>query len=225
MLYVRPRIFYGHREQGEAGSAGHARRHVRSSHVEEGEGGAHTRYVIMCCVDMRPFSMAFQPGFRYFVGGFSPAYVQSTIHHETMERILDRIGGGRTRRHLGEAPGAACFCGRTRVLWARVRRAVRHDEYEWRRVLLSRRFVRPEGFHGDGEADANYEGFPGHAHSARRGTLDPPGQCQHPPICFCSLLFKDKWCGCEVVLTYFLAGVVPLALFCFSFCFCSSMYF
>lgn len=32
----------------------------------------HTRYVIMCCVDMRPFSMAFQPGFRYFVGGFLP---------------------------------------------------------------------------------------------------------------------------------------------------------
>ena len=29
----------------------------------------HVRYVIMCCVDVRPFSMAHRAGFQYFVGG------------------------------------------------------------------------------------------------------------------------------------------------------------
>lgn len=51
----------------------------------------HTRYVIMCCVDIRPFSMASQPGFQYFIGGLHPSYAQSTIHHSTMERILDDL--------------------------------------------------------------------------------------------------------------------------------------
>ncbi|CAM9575148.1 unnamed protein product, partial [Ectocarpus sp. 4 AP-2014] len=53
----------------------------------------HTRYVIMCCVDVRPFSMAMQPGSQYFAGGLSPGYVQSKIHHATAERILTGLVG------------------------------------------------------------------------------------------------------------------------------------
>ncbi|CAN0069286.1 unnamed protein product, partial [Pylaiella littoralis] len=51
----------------------------------------HVRYVIMCCVDVRPFSMAERAGFQYFVGGLSPSYVQETIHKSTMENILDAL--------------------------------------------------------------------------------------------------------------------------------------
>ena len=51
----------------------------------------HTRYVIMCWVDVRPFSMARHTGFQYFIGGLCPSYVQSIIHHTTMERILDEL--------------------------------------------------------------------------------------------------------------------------------------
>lgn len=49
------------------------------------------RYVIMCCVDMRPFSMAHRAGFQYFVGGLSPAYVTETIHKSTLSNILDAL--------------------------------------------------------------------------------------------------------------------------------------
>ncbi|CAN0446287.1 unnamed protein product, partial [Pylaiella littoralis] len=45
----------------------------------------------MCCVDVRPFSMAERAGFQYFVGGLSPSYVQETIHKSTMEKILDAL--------------------------------------------------------------------------------------------------------------------------------------
>lgn len=51
----------------------------------------HVRYVIMCCVDMRPFSMAERAGFQYFVGGLNPSYVTETIHKSTMEDILDAL--------------------------------------------------------------------------------------------------------------------------------------
>ncbi|CAM9297061.1 unnamed protein product [Pylaiella littoralis] len=45
----------------------------------------------MCCVDVRPFSMAASMGFQYFVGGLSPSYMQQTIHKATMERILEAL--------------------------------------------------------------------------------------------------------------------------------------
>ncbi|CAN0351513.1 unnamed protein product [Pylaiella littoralis] len=45
----------------------------------------------MCCVDMRPFSMAHPAGFQYFVGGLSPAYVTETIHKSTLSNILDAL--------------------------------------------------------------------------------------------------------------------------------------
>jgi hypothetical protein len=35
----------------------------------------HRRYVIMCVADLRPCSMASQPGFKIFLAGFSPVYV------------------------------------------------------------------------------------------------------------------------------------------------------
>ena len=51
----------------------------------------HTRYVIICCVDVRPFNLARQSRFQTFIGGLCPAYVQTTIHHDTMSRILDGL--------------------------------------------------------------------------------------------------------------------------------------
>lgn len=51
----------------------------------------HMKYVIMCCVDVRPFSMAMNVGFQYFIAGLSPSYARSAIHHTTIERILDRL--------------------------------------------------------------------------------------------------------------------------------------
>ena len=58
--------------------------------TEEKEG-QHTRYVIICCVDVQPFNMARQSGFQNFIGGLCLAYVQTTIHHDTMGRILDGL--------------------------------------------------------------------------------------------------------------------------------------
>ena len=37
------------------------------------------RYVAMCAVDFRPFSMFDTPAFRWCLGGFSPAYIQKPI--------------------------------------------------------------------------------------------------------------------------------------------------
>lgn len=49
------------------------------------------RYVAMCAVDFRPFSMFETPAFRWYLGGFSPAFVQKPMHGTTIDRHLDGL--------------------------------------------------------------------------------------------------------------------------------------
>ena len=49
------------------------------------------RYVAMCAVDIRPFSMFDTPAFRWYLGGFSPAYIQKPMHGTTIDRHLDGL--------------------------------------------------------------------------------------------------------------------------------------
>ncbi|CAM9258714.1 unnamed protein product, partial [Pylaiella littoralis] len=49
------------------------------------------RYVAMCAVDFRPFSMFDSPAFRWYLGGFSPAYIQNPMHATTIDGHLDQL--------------------------------------------------------------------------------------------------------------------------------------
>lgn len=45
----------------------------------------------MCAVDARPFSMSDTPAFRWYLGGFSEAYVEKPMHGTTVDRHLDEL--------------------------------------------------------------------------------------------------------------------------------------
>lgn len=49
------------------------------------------RYVAMCAVDFRPFSMFNSSAFRWYLGGFSPAYIQNPMHATTIDGHLDQL--------------------------------------------------------------------------------------------------------------------------------------
>ena len=49
------------------------------------------RYVAMCAIELRPYSMSASPAFQHYLGGFSPAYVTETIHPSTIDRILGEL--------------------------------------------------------------------------------------------------------------------------------------
>eukprot|EP00904_Undaria_pinnatifida_P001773 jgi/Undpi1/11597/HiC_scaffold_30.g13892.m1 len=49
------------------------------------------RYVAMCAVNFRPFSMINTPAFCWYLGGFSPAYMEKELHNTTLEGHLDSL--------------------------------------------------------------------------------------------------------------------------------------
>ena len=49
------------------------------------------RYVAMCAVDFRPFSMINIPAFCWYLGGFSPAYMEKEMHKTTLEGHLSSL--------------------------------------------------------------------------------------------------------------------------------------
>ena len=49
---------------------------------------ADLRYVIWCCINLRPEQMRFDDGFQLFVGALVPEYVHTTMAKETSNSVL-----------------------------------------------------------------------------------------------------------------------------------------
>ena len=49
------------------------------------------RYVIWCCINLRPQQMRYDDGFKLFVGILSPEYVDSTMSTTTFDKTLDTL--------------------------------------------------------------------------------------------------------------------------------------
>ena len=52
---------------------------------------ADLRYVIWCCINLRPQQMRYDDGFKLFVGILSPEYVDSTMPTNTFDKTLDTL--------------------------------------------------------------------------------------------------------------------------------------
>ena len=58
---------------------------------ERGRSFAALRYVIWCCINLRPEQMRFDDGFQLFVGALAPEYVHTTIAKETFNSVLGTV--------------------------------------------------------------------------------------------------------------------------------------
>ena len=76
---------------------------------------ADLRYVIWCCINLRPEQMRFDDGFQLFVGALAPEYVQPTMAKETLcdgvkKNVLDDLRSFREESlavgYSGAFPGA-----------------------------------------------------------------------------------------------------------------------
>eukprot|EP00903_Cladosiphon_okamuranus_P011710 g11013.t1 len=52
---------------------------------------ADLRYVIWCCINLRPQQMRYDDGFKLFVGALSPQYVDTTMAPTTFNKVLDAL--------------------------------------------------------------------------------------------------------------------------------------
>ncbi|CAB1104121.1 unnamed protein product [Ectocarpus sp. CCAP 1310/34] len=52
---------------------------------------ADLRYVIWCCINLRPQQMRYDDGFKLFVGVLSPQYVDTTMASTTFNKVLDAL--------------------------------------------------------------------------------------------------------------------------------------
>lgn len=52
---------------------------------------ADLRFVIWCCINLRPEQMRYDDGFKLFVGALAPEYVNTTMAKETFNLILGTL--------------------------------------------------------------------------------------------------------------------------------------
>ncbi|CAB1106218.1 unnamed protein product [Ectocarpus sp. CCAP 1310/34] len=52
---------------------------------------ADLRYMIWCCINLRPMQMRYDDGFKLFVGALSPQYVDTTMAATTFNKLLDTL--------------------------------------------------------------------------------------------------------------------------------------
>ena len=52
---------------------------------------ADLRFVIWCCINLRPQQMRYDDGFKLFVGVLSPQYVDTTMAPTTFNKVLDAL--------------------------------------------------------------------------------------------------------------------------------------
>lgn len=52
---------------------------------------ADLRFVIWCCINLRPQQMRYDDGFKLFLGALSPQYVDTTMAPSTFNKVLDNL--------------------------------------------------------------------------------------------------------------------------------------
>ena len=52
---------------------------------------ADLRYVVWCCINLRPEHMRFHDGFQLFVGALGPEHVHTTMAKETFNSVLGTL--------------------------------------------------------------------------------------------------------------------------------------
>ena len=118
------------------------------------------RYVAMCAVDFRPFGMIKPPAFRWYLGGFSLAYIEKEMHKTTVEGHLDSLCADvraamtvRLTEQYKVRPGV----GLERPLDTH---PVRRNQHEQQRVLHRELLLGSTGLQRNGASGVRHEGGP-----------------------------------------------------------------
>ena len=81
----------GHNQAGASSDQGSLVKYMTPKMDERRRSFADLRYVIWCCINLRPEQMRFDDGFQLFVGALAPEYVHTTMAKETFNSALGTL--------------------------------------------------------------------------------------------------------------------------------------
>ena len=81
----------GHNQAGASSDQGSLVKYMTPKMDERRRSFADLRYVIWCCINLRPEQMRFDDGFQLFVGALAPEYVHTTMAKETFNSVLGTL--------------------------------------------------------------------------------------------------------------------------------------
>ena len=84
----------GRNRAGASSDQGSLVKYMTPKMDERGMSFADLRYVIWCCINLRPEQMRFDDGFQLFVGALAPEYVHTTMTKETFNSVLGTLYDG-----------------------------------------------------------------------------------------------------------------------------------
>ena len=81
----------GHHQAGASRDQGSLVKYMMPKMDERRRSFADLRYVIWCCINLRPEQMRFEDGFQLFVGALAPEYIYMTMAKETFNSVLGTL--------------------------------------------------------------------------------------------------------------------------------------
>ena len=82
----------GHSQEGASSDRGGSMVKYKKPKMDERRRSlADLRYVIWCCINLRPEQMRFDDGFQLFVDALAPEYVHTTMAKETFNSVLSTL--------------------------------------------------------------------------------------------------------------------------------------
>ena len=81
----------GHNQAGASSDHGSRVMYMTPEIDERWRSFADIRYVIWCCINLRPEQMRFDDGFQLFVGALALEYVHTTMATETFNSVLGTL--------------------------------------------------------------------------------------------------------------------------------------
>ena len=80
-----------HNQGGASSDQGSLVKYMTPKMDERRTSFADLRYVIWCCINLRPEQMRFDDGFQLFVGALAPEYVHTTMAKKTFNSVLGTL--------------------------------------------------------------------------------------------------------------------------------------
>ena len=81
----------GHNQAGASSDQRSLVKYMTPKMKERRRSFADLRYVIWCCINLRPERMRFDDGFQVFVGALAPEYVHTTMAKKTFNSVLGTL--------------------------------------------------------------------------------------------------------------------------------------
>ena len=134
----------GHNQAGASSDRGSLVKYMTPKMDERRRSFADFRYVIWCCISLRPEQMRFDDGFQLFVGALAPEYAHTTMAKETFNSVLGTLSDRVKKNVLDDLRSFREECRRG-IFGSFSWRPARSDDCGRRGVHHFQRVVREEG--------------------------------------------------------------------------------